>query len=102
MLIWHAEPQPIHMLIRVRTRCCQLIGYGRKGRIIATLTIPTQPIPWAGEASPEEYRLFLEKTSLTRTESVRSISADVWSSGDAEDFRTGSSDPHTEASEGAV
>lgn len=99
MLIWHSQPQPIHMVIRLRGKCCELIGYNNRGRIIASMSIPTQPNPWAGEASPEEYRSFLEATGLTRTVSVHSITADVRSSGDAEIIQTDSADPQTEATE---
>lgn len=101
MLTWHTEKQPVYLVVRLRAKQCQLIGYNPRGRIVASLALDTQPVMWAGEASPEEYRLFLEKTGLTRTDSVRNITGDARSSGNVEESRKDSADPHTEASEGA-
>lgn len=101
MLTWHSDPQPVYLVVRLRAKCCHLIGYNPRGRIVASLSLGTQPVMWAGEASPEEYQLFLEKTGLTRTESVLNITRDARSSGNVEESRKDSADPHTEATEGA-
>lgn len=100
MLTWQSKPEPIYLVVRLRGTCCQLIGYNPRGRIVASLGLENQPKGWAGEASPEEYLLFLEKTGLTRTESVRNITGDARSSGNVEESREDSADPHIEASEG--